>query len=62
LKKEDLFLTSLASQLTTYALGRELGFSDRPAIRSFVEQMKAEKYTISSLITAIATSESFTTK
>lgn len=62
LKKEDLFLTSLANQLTTYALGRELGFSDRPTIRSFVEQMKSEKYTLSSLITAIATSQSFTTK
>ncbi len=62
LKKEDLFLTSLANQLTTYALGRELGFSDRPAIRRFVEEMKAQKYTLSSLITAIATSESFTTK
>jgi hypothetical protein len=62
LNKEDLFLTSLASQLTTYALGRELGFSDRPAIRSFVEQMKAKQYTISSLIDAIVTSKSFTTK
>ena len=62
LNKEDLFLTSLASQLTTYALGRELGFSDRSAIRSFVEQMKEGKYTISSLIAAIVTSKSFTTK
>jgi hypothetical protein len=26
LKKEDLFLNALATQLTTYALGRELGF------------------------------------
>jgi len=62
LKKEDLFLNSLATQLTTYALGRELGFSDRPAIRSFVEQMKREKYTLPALITAIVTSEAFTTK
>jgi hypothetical protein len=62
LKKEDLFLTSLASQLTTYALGRELGFSDRPALRSHIEQMKRDRYTLRSLIAAIATSESFTTK
>jgi mono/diheme cytochrome c family protein len=62
LKKEDLFLTSLANQLTTYALGRELGFSDRPMVRSFVAQMKREKYTLRSLIAAIVTSDSFTTK
>ncbi len=62
LKKEDLFLTALANQITTYALGRELGFSDRPAVRGFVEQMKREKYTLRSLIAAIVTSDSFTTK
>ena len=62
LKKEDLFLTSLANQLTTYALGRELGFSDRPAVRGFVEQMKREKYTLKALIAAIVSSEAFTTK
>ncbi len=62
LKKEDLFLTSLANQLTTYALGRELGFSDRPAVRGFVEQMKREKYTLKGLIAAIVSSEAFTTK
>jgi hypothetical protein len=62
LKKEDLFLASLANQLTTYALGRELGFSDRPAVRGFVEQMKREKYTLKGLIAAIVSSEAFTTK
>ncbi len=62
LKKEDLFLTSLANQLTTYALGRELGFSDRPAVRSFITQMKTEHYTLKSLISAITTSEAFTMK
>jgi mono/diheme cytochrome c family protein len=62
LQKEDLFLTSLANQLTTYALGRELGFSDRPVIRGFIQQMKGEKYTLRSLIHAIVSSEAFTTK
>ena len=62
LKKEDLFLTSLANQLTTYALGRELGFSDRPAVRGFVDQMKREKYTLKGLIAAIVSSDAFTTK
>ena len=62
LKKDDLFLNSLASQLTTYALGRELGFSDRASVRSFVETMEDNGNTLQSLITAIATSELFTTK
>ena len=36
LKKEDLFLTALAKQLHTYALGRELGFADQPMLRAAV--------------------------
>ncbi len=62
LKKDDLFLNSLATQLTTYALGRELGFSDRASVRSFVETMEENGNTLHSLIVAIATSELFTTK
>ncbi len=62
LLNEELFLTSLASRMMTYALGRELGFSDRPAVRSLVETMKQNKYTLRSLIVAIVTSEQFNTK
>ncbi len=62
LKKDGLFQNSLATQLATYALGRELGFSDRPAIRSFVETMGENGNSLRSLIAAIATSELFTTK
>ncbi|MBX3743562.1 MAG: DUF1592 domain-containing protein [Akkermansiaceae bacterium] len=62
LEKDDLFLNALATQLTTYALGRELGFSDRPAIRSFTAAMRKEKNTLRSLIKSIVTSESFITK
>ena len=62
LKHEDLFFNALATQLTTYALGRETGFSDRAAIRDFVVQMHAGKNTLRSLITAIVSSKTFTTK
>ncbi|WP_205760916.1 DUF1592 domain-containing protein [Luteolibacter luteus] len=62
MKSEDLFLNALASRLTTYALGRELGFSDQPALRGFVQEMKGNGYTMRSLIEAITTSELFTTK
>lgn len=62
LKQEDRFLDTLASQLTTYALGRELGFSDRPAVRGYVDAMKRNRYTLRSLVQAIVTSEPFTTR
>jgi len=62
LKKHDHFLNSLASQLTTYAIGRELGFSDKAMIRGFVESMGNNKNTIRSLIQSITTSEAFTSK
>ncbi len=62
LRKDELFLTALASRLATYALGRELGFSDRPLIRRSVESMRAEGTTLRSLVTALVTSEAFLTK
>lgn len=62
LKNEDLFLSGLASKLTTYALGRELGFSDRDDVRDFVATMKRNQYTLRSLIVAIVQSETFKTK
>lgn len=62
LKKEDLFLNTLASQLYTYALGRELGFSDRPTVRAAVTEMKANNYSLRTLIRTIVESKLFTTK
>ena len=62
LKKEDLFLTALAKQLHTYALGRELGFADQAMLRAAVAGMKQEKYTLRGLTQAVVTSEAFRTK
>lgn len=62
LSKEDLFLNSLSTQLHTYALGRELGFADRPAVKSSISHMKENGRTIASLIDFIVTSKAFTTK
>jgi mono/diheme cytochrome c family protein len=62
LKKEDLFLTALAKQLHTYALGRELGFADQAMLRVAVAGMKQEKYTLRGLTQAVVTSEAFRTK
>ena len=62
LKQEDLFLTHLAGQVTTYALGRDLGYSDQPAVRGYVDTMKRSRYTLRSLLKTIVTSDRFTTK
>ena len=59
LKKEDLFLNSLSTQLHTYALGRELGFSDRAMIKESIERMKREKRTLKCLIDSIVTAPAF---
>ena len=62
LKKEDLFLNALASQLYTYGLGRELGFSDRATLRASVAAMKHNKYMLRTLLLTIVQSDLFTTK
>lgn len=62
LKKEDLFLNGLATQLFTYALGRELGFSDRPVVLAAADAMKKNQYTLRSLVQAVVASEAFRTK
>jgi len=62
LKHDDQFLTALATQLATYALGRELGFADRPAVAAMVDGMKKEGSTLRALIRHIVTSEAFLTK
>ena len=60
--QQDKFLTGLSSKLHTYALGRELGFSDQPMINASVAKMKQGNYTLRSLIHAVVASESFASK
>ncbi|RYD66616.1 MAG: DUF1585 domain-containing protein, partial [Verrucomicrobiaceae bacterium] len=55
-------LTALAGRMATYALGRELGFADQPAVRGYVADMKRGGYTLRSLIEAIVVSDPFLTK
>ncbi len=62
LRQEDLFLNALADRLFTYALGRELGFSDKPAVRAAVVSLKAGDRSLRTLIHAITASEAFRTK
>jgi mono/diheme cytochrome c family protein len=60
--REDQFLNCLAGKLLTYALGRELGIADQPAIKAAVAHTKKNGYTLRSLIQFIVTSESFGSK
>jgi hypothetical protein len=62
LKQEDLFLKSLSTHLTTYALGRELGLADQPLIDGTVAAMKENGTTVRSLVKAIVASDAFAAK
>jgi|694.fasta_scaffold71848_2 hypothetical protein len=62
LKQEDLFLKSLASHLTTYALGRELGLADQPFVDGSVTAMKRDGTTVRALVKAIVASDAFAAK
>ena len=62
LAKQDLFLRCLAEKMYTYALGRELGYSDRNEIKAAVSYMKRNGLTLRSLIHHIVASKVFLTK
>jgi hypothetical protein len=62
LKQDDLFLKSLATHLTTYALGRELGLADQPLVDGAVAAMKQDGTTVRSLVKAIVASDAFAAK
>jgi hypothetical protein len=62
LKQDDLFLKSLATHLTTYALGRELGLADQPLVDGAVTAMKQDGTTVRALVKAIVASDAFAAK
>lgn len=55
----DQLATNLTRKLLTYALGRRIGFSDRPAVDEIVRQVRAQNYGFRSLIHAIIQSPLF---
>lgn len=62
LAREELFLSNLATKMYAYALGREFGLADQPTVKAAVAAMRAERYTLRSLIRFIVQSEPFGTK
>lgn len=59
LKRPEVFVTTLAEKLLTFALGRGVSYHDAPAIRKIVRDARAMDYRFSSLIVGIATSTPF---
>jgi hypothetical protein len=53
------FVRCLTEKLTTYALGRELGFSDRAEIERIASELEANGDGLRSLVKAIVLSETF---
>ena len=55
----DQLTRNLAGKLMTYALGRKIGFSDRPAIEEIVRQTRQQDYGFRSLVHAVVQSPAF---
>jgi hypothetical protein len=57
--RPELFVTTLATKLMTYALGRGVDDRDMPAIRSILREASRNNYRFSSLILGVARSTPF---
>lgn len=59
---QDDFKRCLTKKLMTYGLGRELGFSDRPAIARIMNESSTQGNGLRTLIHLIVSSETFSTR
>jgi hypothetical protein len=59
LEDETAMARSLTRLLMSYSLGRQVGFSDRPAVEEILASVKAEDYGLRSIINEIVTRETF---
>jgi hypothetical protein len=57
--RPDLFATTLAEKLLTYALGRGVEHTDAPAVRQIVRAARAKDYRFSEFITGVTASLPF---
>ncbi|MFT5122174.1 MAG: hypothetical protein ACI9TH_004154 [Kiritimatiellia bacterium] len=55
----DQLTRNLARKLMTYALGRRIGFSDRPAVEEIVHLARTENYGFRALVHAVVQSPTF---
>jgi len=59
LERKDQFARCLTEKMLTYALGRELHFSDRPAVEDIVSKLGDRGYGLRDLVELIVTSDTF---
>jgi hypothetical protein len=59
LGQREQFAMTIVEKLMTYALGRGIEFSDRPAIRSIMRTASAQDYRWSAILLAIVNSAPF---
>ncbi len=59
LKRQEQFLRCLAGKMYSYALGRELGYADDPALDDAVAAMQDDNCTLRSLLHHVVTSQLF---
>lgn len=59
LEDETAMARSLTRLLMSYALGRQVGFSDRPAVEEILASVRTNNYGLRSIINEIVTSETF---
>jgi mono/diheme cytochrome c family protein len=57
--RREEFVSTVASKLLTYALGRGLEYYDQPAVRAILRDCDANNYRVGDLITAIVMSTPF---
>jgi mono/diheme cytochrome c family protein len=59
LEDKDAFARCLTEKLLTFALGRAVGFSDRPAVEAIVASVRSKGYGFRTLLHEIVQSETF---
>ena len=59
LKRKDQFAQCLTEKMLTYALGRELGFQDRPQVEAITTDLAARGYGLRDLVELVVSSEVF---
>ena len=60
--RPEVFVTALAEQLLTYALGRISDYRDMPVVREIVRDAAGDDYRFSSIVRGIVLSEPFMTR
>jgi hypothetical protein len=59
LEEPEQFVTAFSQRLLAFALGREIGYQDMPAVREIVHRAQRDKYRFSALLLGVVESPQF---